>query len=98
MLFVKFEANLHSGLNLVKYRHVHDDCWYYLYLDMETIHLLVTNLGIVSTYRIPTQFTNCDNPTTGKRIQVRYCGAAIQLCCGRNDDSSFYLPWIEQNY
>ena len=50
----------------------------------------------MSTYKIPTKFTNCDNPTTSKIIKLKYCGADIKLCCGNN--TTFYLPYIEQNY
>ena len=96
MLFIEFQKNLNDGLNILKYRNIHDDNWYYLYIDLETLHLLVLNYGIISTYKIPTQFTNCDNPSTSKKIHVTYCGANIQLYCG--NDSAFHLSLIEQNY
>ena len=96
MLFIEFQTNLNSGLNILKYRNIDDDSWYYLYIDIETLNLLVTNYGIISTYKIPTQFTNCDNPSTSKIIKLQYCGTDIQLCCGNN--TLFYLPHIEQNY
>jgi hypothetical protein len=32
MLFVEFELNIKSGLNILKYRNVNDDIWYYLYI------------------------------------------------------------------
>lgn len=96
MLFIEFQTNLNSGVNIVKYRNINDDVWYYLYMDIETLHLLITNYGIISTYKIPTQPLNCDNPTTSKTVQLTYCGAGIQLYCGNK--TSFYLPWIEQNY
>jgi len=50
----------------------------------------------MSTYKIPTKITNCDNPTTSKIIKLKYCGADIKLCCCNN--TTFYLPYIEQNY
>jgi hypothetical protein len=96
MLFIEFQTNLNSDLNILKYRQIDDDNWHYLYIDIETLNLLVTNYGIISTYKIPTQFTNCDNPTTSKTIKLQYCGADIELCCGNN--TPFYLPHIEQNY
>lgn len=96
MLFIEFQINLNSGLNILKYRNVNDDSWYYLYIDIETLNLLVTNYGIISTYKNPTNFTNCDNTTTSKIIKLKYCGADIQLCCGNNTE--FYFPYIEQNY
>lgn len=96
MLFIEFQKNLNSDLNILKYRNINDDNWYYLYIDIETLNLLVTNYGIISTYKIPTILTNSDNPTTSKIIKLQYCGADIRLFCGNN--TSFYLPYIEQNY
>jgi hypothetical protein len=96
MLFIEFETNLKSGLNILKYRNINDDTWYYLYIEIETLNLLVRNYGIISTYKIPTKITNCDNPSTSKIIKLKYSGADIELWCGNN--SSFYLPYIEQNY
>lgn len=96
MLFIEFQTNLNSGLNILKYRNIDDDTWYYLYIDIETLDLLIRNFGVISTYKIPTKFTNCDNPTTSKIIKLQYCGADIQMYCGAN--STFYLPCIEQNY
>jgi len=95
MLFI-FETNLHYGNNILKYRNVDDDNWYYLYIYIETLNLLVTNYGIISTYKLPTEYTNCDNETTSKNIKLKYCGADINLWCGNN--TAFYLPYIEQNY
>ena len=96
MLFIEFETNLNYCSNILKYRNVDDDKWYYLYIDIETLNLLVTNYGIISTYKTPTKYTNCDNETTSKIINLKYCDANIQLCCGNN--TAFYLPHIEQNY
>ena len=96
MLFIEFETNLKSGLNIVKYRNVDDDQWYYVYMDIETLNLLVSNYGIISTYKFPTKYSNSDNETTSKVVKLKYCGANIRLYCGNNH--SFYLPHIEQNY
>lgn len=96
MLFIEFQTNLNSDLNILKYRDIENDSWYYLYIDIKTLNLLVTNYGIISTYKIPTKNTNCDNPTTSKIINLEYCGANIKLYCGNNTD--FYIPYIEQNY
>ncbi len=67
-----------------------------IYIDIETLNLLVTNYGIMSTYKIPTKITNCDNPTTSKIIKFKYFGADIKLYCCNN--TTFYFPYIEQNY
>lgn len=96
MLFIEFQQILNSGLNILKYRSIDDDNQYYLYLDIETLNLLVRNYGIISTCRIQTQYTSCDNETTSKIIKLKYCGADIELYCGNN--TLFYLPYIEQNY
>ena len=96
MLFIEFEYNLKFGLNILKYRNVEDDIWYYLNIDIETLNLLVTNFGIISSLRIPTQFICVDSPLTSKNINVMLCDASIELYCGNN--TYFYLPIMEQNY
>jgi hypothetical protein len=96
MLLLEFEDHLMDELNIVKYRNVAEDDWYYLYTDVETLNLLVSNFGIISTKRVPTQSICIDNPTTFKQIVMKYCGASIELCCGNNAD--VYLPILEQNY
>jgi hypothetical protein len=96
MLFIEFQSNLHSGLNIVKYRNVDDDNWYYLYIDIETLSLLLANFGIISTYKIPTIPKNCDNPSTSRTIQLKYCGAEVKMVCGNM--TPFYISNIEQNY
>lgn len=96
MLFIEFQSNLKHELNILKYRNVDDDIWYYLYIDIETLNLLVRNFGIISTVKNPTGYTCCDNPSTSKYINLKYCDANIELYCGNN--ASFNLSKIEQNY
>lgn len=96
MLLIEFEENLIYGLNILKYRNVDDDNWYYLYIDIETLNLLITNFGIISTKRKPTRNICLDNPSTSKNINVKFCGASINLKCCNN--SYIYLPLLEQNY
>ena len=100
MLFIEFQPTLHDGLNLLKYRNIDDDIWYYMYIDIETLHLLLTNFGIISTRRIPGKFTNCDNPSTSPIVNINYCGANIQSWCGQYsaDKIPRCLQHIEQNY
>jgi len=96
MLLIEFQTNLSSGFNVLKYRNVDDDNWYYLHIDVETLHLLLQQYGVISTHKIPTKHTNCDNPTTSKTIKLKYCGAEIQMYCGNN--AAFNISSIEQNY
>jgi hypothetical protein len=96
MLLIEFEHNLNYGLNILKYRNVEDDSWYYLYIDIETLNLLVTNFGIISSMRMPTHSICVDNPLTSKKINMKFCDASIGLYCGNN--TYFYLPIMEQNY
>jgi len=96
MLLIEFQTNLSSGFNVLKYRNVDDDNWYYLHIDVETLHLLLQQYGVISTHKIPTKHTNCDNPTTSKTIKLKYCGAEIQMYCGNN--AAFNILSIEQNY
>lgn len=97
MLFIEFPIDLKDGLNIIKYRNVNDDNWYYLHINIETLNLLTRNYGVISTYKIPTEYTNSDNPTTSEIINVKYCGADIQLFCS-GKKNTFNLQLIEQNY
>ena len=98
MIFIEFQIQLNNDINILKYRNVDDDIWYYLYISIEILNLLVLNYGIISTYKIPTKHTNCDNLTTSKIIKLKYCGCPIKLYCNNNNNNNFYLPYIEQNY
>ena len=96
MLLIEFKENIKYGLNLLKYRNIEDENWYYLYIDIETLNLLLIKFGIISTKRVPTQNICLDNPSTSKYININYCGASINLYCGNN--TYIYLPILEQNY
>ena len=98
MLLIEFDPNLKYGFtNIIKYRHVEEDSWYYLYIDVETLHLLLYNFGILSTWRIPTKAICLDTPITGKKIKCKYCNALIELLCG-NNLHYFNMNIMEQNY
>ena len=85
MILIEFQKELNYGFNnIVKYREVDDDNWYYLYIDIETLNLLVKNYGIISTNKFPTKSSCLDNLTTGKEIKIKYCGTDIELYCGNN--------------
>ena len=97
MLFIEFDTNIKNGLNILKYRNIDDNIWYYLYIDIQTLNLLLLNYGIISVYKIPTKKINCDNGTLSPDINLKYCGANIQLKCGVKNNK-FYLADLEQNY
>jgi hypothetical protein len=96
MIFIEFNKELEYGDNIIKYRDISNDEWYYMYIDIETLTLLLKNFGIISTVRIPTKPFTCDNGTTSENIKIKWCGANIELVCGAK--AKFYLPDIEQNY
>lgn len=96
MLLIEFDENLKYGFNILKYRNVENDNWYYLYIDIETLNLLVTNFGIISTWRMPTQYICVDSHLTSKKVIIKYCDAPIEMYCGNN--TYFYIPILEQNY
>lgn len=98
MLLIEFEENITEGLNILKYRNVKDDNWYYLYIDIETLNLLVSNFGIISTKRIPTQYICADNPLTSKNIIMKFCNAPININCNNNTNIFDYVTKLEQNY
>ena len=97
MLLVDIPKYIEYGdKNIVKYRDVESEEWFYIYMDIETINLLVQNYGIIATVQVPTIYRSCDNPTTGNYFKLNYCGAELELYCGNN--TKFYLPHLEQNY
>ena len=99
MLFIEIPICLSSGQNIIKYRNIRDDSWYYLYIDIETLNLLIMNFGIISTYRIPGKKSTCDNPTTGTIVKVNYCGADIEMHCGSKlGGYHLALSYLDQNY
>lgn len=95
MIFIEFEQNLTcNGLNIIKYRNVEDMVadWHYLYMDVETLHLLITHFGIISTMRLPAQ-------PISKHISLQYCGAPINMYCGNNTQpTSRCLRTLDHNY
>ncbi len=99
MLFIEFQTNINSSEeNILKYRNVDDDEWHYMYIDIETLNLLVTNFGVISTYKIPTKYTNADNETTSKEVRIKYCGADITMKCKCRNVTEFRSSKLEQNY
>lgn len=98
MLLIEFETNLKLEFNILKYRSIDDDNWYFLYIDIETLNLLLLNFGIKSTWRIPTKKNTLDNGTTGEQINyIKLCGASIGLYCG-NYKKGCNDSIMEQNY
>lgn len=99
MIIIEFSENILSGLNQIRYRNVDEFEWSYLDIDIETLHLLLKHFGIISTKRFATRLTKpticIDNPTTSKTIDINYCGASIQLCCG--NDTRCDLRILERN-
>ena len=66
------------------------------FFHLKNLNLLVTNFGIISTWRIPTQFIYVDSPSTSKKINMTLCNVPIELYCRNN--TYFYLSILEQNY
>ena len=97
MIIIEFPKHLTYGVNnIIKYRDIDDNKWHYLYVDIETLNLLILNFGILSSNRIPLQPIYTDNSSTGKNISVKYCGAKINMRCGNNSYVS--LSSFEGNY
>jgi hypothetical protein len=85
----------------VKYRHVHDNTWQYLYIDIKTLDLLIKNFGIIATKRTSISNIMIDSPITNTSIDIKYCGASIMLYCKNRDvsmSSSKALLALSQNY
>lgn len=97
MILIEFEENLNYGVNIIKYKTVNDDSWYYMYLDIETLNLLIKNFGIIGLLRIPCEPICADQPTTGKEINLSYCGARIKMFCNENIPIDSVLHYIEQH-
>ena len=65
MILIEFETNLDNGVvNILKYKGKYEDKWNFLFIDVETLNLLITNFG---------------SPTAPRIIELNYCGAALQI-------------------
>lgn len=97
MLLVEFDVNLNfeNGVCRLNYKEVNEENWHYLYVDIETLNLLLQNYGIISTIRTLGQPISIDNYTTSSQIIVKYCGCEVNMFC-RNKDKC-YLPILEQH-
>jgi hypothetical protein len=90
MLIVEFCKQLTSGKNEIRYRNTNEIEWQYMYVDVETLHLLLLNFGVNATTYYPTETLNkpyicVDNPsTTSDPVNVSYCGASIEFKCGKS--------------
>lgn len=96
MIFIEIQQKWNNNMNIIKYRNISDDKWYYMYIDIETLNILLQKFGIISVVRNPTGFTNADKPTTGNEIKIKYCGAYINLFC--KNKTRFNLNCIEQDW
>ena len=96
MLLLEFNPKILNGDKIiVRYKTVNSNEWVFLYLDIETLNLLLNNFGIIGCV---TEINNrcIDNQRTGKTIELSYCGAQIHMFCGNN--SHVDLRLLEQNY
>lgn len=99
MLFIEFPMHLQPTNNLIKYKEVTGtDGWQYMYLDLETLNLLLFHFGTRATTRPhPTQQCSCDNESTGFMVTAKYCGTPIKMICGgkKGDGDIDPLSYIE---
>lgn len=97
MILIEFDENIGDEI-IVKYKNINDDKWYYLIMDLLTLNNLINNYGCVSTKIYNKTNINCDNPTTGKEINVKYHKANISMFCNKTINSGKYLHHLEENY
>lgn len=90
MILIEFRKDLTSGLNILRYRNVDDSNWNVLQIDIETLNLLILNFGIISANLECGEYLCIDNPSTGKNINVKYCGADLELY--------YYLRYLQQPF
>ena len=50
MILIEFNPNFKSKQNLIKYKAINEIKYHFLYVDLETINLLLINYGIVSKF------------------------------------------------
>ncbi len=95
MLFIEIPYELLNGLNRITYRSIDEDTWQTMYIDVETLNLLLQNYGVISTApREIGRRVSVDRPETSRNLKLEYCGAEINLYCGNK--SEIYLPLIVQ--
>ena len=77
MVIIEIQKKLYYGNNnLVKYKNENDCEWNYLYTDIETINLLISNFGINQIKTDPVCFSDND-----KYISAIYCDVDIHMKC-----------------
>ena len=51
MILIEFETNLDSGVvNILKYKSINEDKWHFLFIDIETLNLLITNFVNINNF------------------------------------------------
>lgn len=86
MLLIEFEENIEENDFIVRYKSEKEINWSYIRMDIETLNLLTSNFGIMSTKFVPKVSTSSLTVTSpsSKQFDVTYCGVPITLNCGNN--------------
>jgi hypothetical protein len=103
MLMIEFRKNFtYGGLNILRYRDIDGGCsWNYLFIDLETLTLLLANFSIpFNDNRLFVDGFNVDYDipilTIPEKIKVDYCGAEIELKCNDNIFSTITNTKLQQ--
>jgi hypothetical protein len=82
MIIIEFEENIKNNEKiLLNYRDINNDNWQYLYIDLETLNLLISYVGIISINRFTNKNITSDNGTLSEDIAINYCGSEIIVSC-----------------
>ncbi len=101
MLLVEFPMNIQQNWVVIKYRDMNDDnMWHLMEIDIETLHLLLSNFGIIGLRRMPMNKIISDNGTLSPDIKVNFCGASITMPCCPFALSAYdrCLPFLVQDF
>jgi len=92
MILIEFNPNFKSKQNLIKYKAINEIKYHFLYVDLETINLLLINYGINSNF-------NSYNKTTIfkfsgredediRNVKINHFGAEVNIQLINNDSNN----------
>ena len=91
MILIEFNPNFKSKQNLIKYKAINEIKYHFLYVDLETINLLLINYGIVSNFNSHNntifKFSGREHEDT-RNVKIKHFGAEVNIKLIKNDSNN----------
>lgn len=92
MILIEFNPNFKSKQNVIKYKAIDEIKYHFLYVDLETINLLLINYGIVSNLNSYTKTTflkfSGREDEDIRNIKINHFGAEVNIKLIKNDSDN----------